>query len=395
MQVIRNMVNLRGKTEVIQKIPVKLDSVRLMIEALLAPLSAKQKLVISSRFGVSGGKPQTLEAIGKTLGITRERVRQIESDALDNLQKSQKGPEANATISLINEIVAAKGGIVKADTLVREVASQHPENAKKNGDKEKDQLIKLVFPVAGLKKVKGNRELHDSWADKNFNPKKFQEVVDIVERFFEDNKKLHSGEDLVKKLEYTELLKKNPDITPGQILNFLEVSKKFDKNIFGNWGKAKWPLVRPRGVREKATLVLLNQKKPLHFREISRLIESFGLSRKKVHPAPQRGKKTSSQDDSERLWCGVHPQTVHNELIRDKRFVLVGRGTYALREWGYEEGTVKDVIVSLLKSAGGFLSKENIISGVLGKRKVKKATIAVNLADKKVFEKMKEGYRLK
>lgn len=372
MQVIRNMVNLREKTEVIQKIPVKSDSVRLMIEALLAPLSAKQKLVISSRFGVSGGKPQTLEAIGKTLGITRERVRQIESDALDNLQKSQKGPEANATISLINEIVAAKGGIVRADTLVREVASQHPENAKKNGDKEKDQLIKLVFPVAGLKKVKGNRELHDSWADKNFSPKKFQEVVDIVERFFEDNKKLHSGEDLVKKLEYTELLKKNPHIAPGQILNFLEVSKRFDKNIFGNWGKAKWPLVRPRGVREKATLVLLNQKKPLHFREISRLIESFGLSRKKVHP-----------------------QTVHNELIRDKRFVLVGRGTYALREWGYEEGTVKDVIVSLLKSAGGFLSKENIISGVLGKRKVKKATIAVNLTDKKMFEKMKEGYRLK
>jgi len=372
MQVIRNMVNLRGKTEVIQKIPVKSDSVRLMIGALLAPLSAKQKLVISSRFGISGGKPQTLEAIGKTLGITRERVRQIESGALDNLQKSQKGLEANATISLINEIVAAKGGIVRADTLVREVASQHPENAKENGDKEKNQLIELVFPVAGLKKVKGNRELHDSWADKNFNSKKFQEVVDVVERFFEDNKKLHSGEDLVKKLEYTELLKKNPDIAPGQVLNFLEVSKKFDKNVFGNWGKAKWPLVRPRGVREKATLVLLNQKKPLHFREISRLIENFGLSRKRVHS-----------------------QTVHNELIRDKRFVLVGRGTYALREWGYEEGTVKDVIVSLLKSAGGFLSKENIISGVLGKRKVKKATIAVNLADKNTFSKKADGYGLR
>ena len=372
MQVIRNMVNLRGKTEVIQKIPVKSDSVRLMIGALLAPLSAKQKLVISSRFGISGGKPQTLEAIGKTLGITRERVRQIESGALDNLQKSQKGLEANATISLINEIVAAKGGIVRADTLVREVASQHPENAKENGDKEKNQLIELVFPVAGLKKVKGNRELHDSWADKNFNSKKFQEVVDVVERFFEDNKKLHSGEDLVKKLEYTELLKKNPDIAPGQVLNFLEVSKKFDKNVFGNWGKAKWPLVRPRGVREKATLVLLNQKKPLHFREISRLIENFGLSRKKVHS-----------------------QTVHNELIRDKRFVLVGRGTYALREWGYEEGTVKDVIVSLLKSAGGFLSKENIISEVLGKRKVKKATIAVNLADKNTFSKKADGYGLR
>lgn len=372
MQVIRNMVNLRGKTAVSQKIPVKSDSLHLMIEALLSPLSAKQKLVVSSRFGVSGGKPQTLEAIGKTLGITRERVRQIESDALENLRRSQKGPEANAAISLVSEIVVAKGRIVRTETLIREVADEHPENAKENEDNEKHQLIELVFPVAGLKKMKSNRELHDSWADKNFNPKKFQEIVDVIDKFFEESKRLHSGEDLVKKLEYTELLKKNPDITPEQILNFLEVSKKFDRNIFGDWGKARWPLVRPRGVREKATLVLLNRKKPLHFREISRLIESFGLSRKKVHP-----------------------QTVHNELIRDKRFVLVGRGTYALREWGYEEGTVKDVIVSLLKSAGGLLPKADIIKGVLAKRKVKGATIAVNLADKEVFEKTGEGYKLK
>jgi hypothetical protein len=91
----------------------------------------------------------------------------------------------------------------------------------------------------------------------------------------------------------------------------------------------------------------------------------------------------------------VHPQTVHNELIRDKRFVLVGRGTYALREWGYEEGTVKDVILNLLKKAGGFLSREKIYEQVLEKRKVKKATIAVNLADRKFFEKKADGYQMK
>ena len=91
----------------------------------------------------------------------------------------------------------------------------------------------------------------------------------------------------------------------------------------------------------------------------------------------------------------VHPQTVHNELIRDKRFVLVGRGTYALREWGFEEGTVKDVIVNLLNSAGGFLKREKLYEEVLGKRKVKRATIAVNLANRKVFEKKADGYKLR
>jgi thioredoxin reductase len=91
----------------------------------------------------------------------------------------------------------------------------------------------------------------------------------------------------------------------------------------------------------------------------------------------------------------VHPQTVHNELIRDKRFVLVGRGTYALREWGFEEGTVKDIIVTLIKTAGGFLAKDIIVKDVLKKRKVKKATIDVNLSDRKVFQKAKGGYSLK
>jgi len=179
-------------------------------------------------------------------------------------------------------------------------------------------------------------------------------------------------EEILQKMHYSEFAGKNPEMKPEHILNFLKVSKKFGQNIFGDWGKARWPLIRPRGVREKATLVLLNRRKPLHFREISRLIEEMKLSDKKVHP-----------------------QTVHNELIRDKRFVLVGRGTYALKEWGYEEGTVKDIIVSVIRSAGGFLKKENIISGVLKKRKVKKATIDVNLSNRKVFQKTKGGYALK
>lgn len=362
--------DLRENPEFPRKIAVKSADIETLVGDLMQNLGAKQKLVLSGRFGISGQPPLTLEAIGKTLDITRERVRQIEADALNLLKKKEKSREMSELVLATSDIIEEKGGIAKADALASAVFEKY--FGRKIRDAKERNLAEILFSVAGLKKIKANKEMEDAWAARDFDIKKFRNTVNAIEKILDDSKKLFSEVELLKKIDNLGSTEAETQIIPEQILNFLEVSKKFGKNIFNQWGKAKWPLVRPRGVREKATLVLLARKKPLHFREISQLIEKMGLSEKKVHP-----------------------QTVHNELIRDKRFVLVGRGTYALREWGYEEGTVKDIIVSLIKSAGGFLSKENIISDVLKKRKVKKATIDVNLSDKKVFVKAKGGYRLK
>jgi hypothetical protein len=370
MMTSQNNFNLRGNAEFGQKIAVKSTDIATIAGDLLEKIGAKQKLVLTSRFGVSGNEPQTLESIGKSLNITRERVRQIEADSLNLLKKSEKSQPAEELFAVAKEMIAERGGIAQTDQFVEEVFEQY--FSKNSRDKKEKRLLEIVFSVMGFKRIKGNKEFDDVWTSQDFDIKRFRNIVGKIEKIFDETKNLFSGEDLLKKIDHSDLIQENEDMTPEQILNVLSVSKKFGKNIFNQWGKAKWPLVRPRGVREKATLVLLNQKKPLHFREISKLIEKFGLSDKKVHP-----------------------QTVHNELIRDKRFVLVGRGTYALREWGYEEGTVKDIIVSIIRSAGGLLKKDDIVSKVLKKRRVKKATIDVNLSDRKIFQKSKEGYRLK
>jgi len=362
--------DLRENPEFGRKIAVKSVDIGTVVGEMLDKLGAKQKLVLSGRFGISGAAPLTLEAIGKSLNITRERVRQIEADALAALKKAERSRDAEGLVSVANEIVLEKGGIVKTTMLAEEVFEKY--FGRKTRDAKEKNLLEILFSVTGLKKIKANKEMEDAWTLHDFDAKRFRSAVNIVEKIFDESKKLFSEEDLLKKLDNGVFAEIEPRILPEQTLNYLEISKKFGKNIFNQWGKAKWPLVRPRGVREKATLVLLERKRPLHFREISQLIEKTGLSNKKVHP-----------------------QTVHNELIRDKRFVLVGRGTYALREWGYEEGTVKDIIVSLIKSAGGFLKKEDIVGDVLKKRKVKKATIDVNLSDRKVFVKAKGGYSLK
>jgi hypothetical protein len=367
-----NTPEIRENSEYSHKIPVREINLSRLVESLFDCLSAKQKLVLSSRFGIGSGEPKTktLESIGKNLNITRERVRQIESDAIRALKYGEKNKNAGELVSLVNEIAGEFGGSISAGKLSGEIFSRY--FGKREISLQEIRMLEAIFLLAGLKKLKADRETKESWAVSDFDKKYFNAAISKLEEIFETSKKILNIEDVLKKLDHSDFFEKYPQAKPEHIANFLELSKKFGQNVFGDWGKAKWPLIRPRGVREKATLVLLKRNKPLHFREISRLIEEFKLSDKKVHP-----------------------QTVHNELIRANRFVLVGRGTYALREWGFEEGTVKDVIVSLLKSAGGYLARENIYDAVLKKRKVKKATIAVNLADKKTFEKKKDGYSLR
>ena len=86
----------------------------------------------------------------------------------------------------------------------------------------------------------------------------------------------------------------------------------------------------------------------------------------------------------------AHVATTHNELIKDKRFVLVGRGLYALSEWGYSAGVVKDVLREIL-STHGPLTREEIIDKVRKERYVKDNTIIVNLQDSSLFKKLPDG----
>jgi RNA polymerase primary sigma factor len=55
------------------------------LAGVLEDLSDQERRVITRRFGLGGGEPMTLEAIGKEMGVTRERVRQIEAAALKRL----------------------------------------------------------------------------------------------------------------------------------------------------------------------------------------------------------------------------------------------------------------------------------------------------------------------
>jgi DNA-directed RNA polymerase delta subunit len=190
-------------------------------------------------------------------------------------------------------------------------------------------------------------------------------------------------EDWVKHLEKSKkpetievLVKNNPHHNKYEITFLSElpsVSKKLINTETGRIGLAKWPEVNPRNVRDKIYYVLKSEGKPLHFDEIARRINEQNFSRKKVVRT-----------------------TVHNELIADNRFVLIGRGIYALSEWGYKPGTVKDVITEvMLDNKNKPMHVEEITKAVLIKRAVKKNTIVINLQTKPEFKKVgKDTYVL-
>lgn len=316
------------------------------LERLLERLPVRSREIVKLRFGVPDGKIRTLEEIGKQHGITRERVRQVVGSALTMIASHKEYPEVVEIMKHIEQALGSKSGVMKVDHLVEKLAG------KDKAERGALAVFLESLPVCGTEKESDDRErvcflngfLFSEW----------KEIHDTVIEVLKESEVALSLEDL-----YSLFSKRVEGFSQDRLLHFLLVSKTIRQNVFGKWGLAEWSEIKPRGMREKAHLVLKTSAEPLHFRDIARKIDEYGLHGTK--------KKKS------------HPQTVHNELIKDQRFVLVGRGIYALSDWGYKKGTVRDVITEILREAGKPLSRDEVIERVFKIRQVEKSTVVINL----------------
>jgi transcriptional regulator with XRE-family HTH domain len=307
---------------------------------LIAGLKDREKEVILRRFGLEGRKKETLQSIGDSFGITRERVRQIENAALNKIRT--KLEKYRKFFEKFFDYFEKFGKVRKEERLLEEL-----------GGKEKNELIFLLSLDERFLRFNQNKDFHSFWATSLTCVEKVKNLISSVCKKFERERKLMSLKEIASEFKIKENL----------LEGFLEISKRIQKNKDGLYGLREWPEINPRGLRDKAYLVFKELKRPLHFTEVARMIE------------------------------GANLKSVHNELIRDERFVLIGRGIYALREWGYFPGEVKDVIYKFLKEEGP-LTKEEILERVKKQRIVKENTVLINLA--KYFEKDEKGrYRIK
>ena len=97
------------------------------VEAILDPLSSKQCEVLALHYGLHDGRRHTLESIGARLHVTKERVRQIECQAVNKL-RNQKMTLDRAS-QYTKEALEASGGLVPFERLVREFRRAMPEVA--------------------------------------------------------------------------------------------------------------------------------------------------------------------------------------------------------------------------------------------------------------------------
>ncbi len=322
---------------------------------LIKGLPSRIKDVIEQRFGLKNNERKTLEEIGKAYGITRERVRQIEEAGFAKLRPRLE--EHQEVLNYFQEQIKLAGNLRKEDVLLESLG----------GLKSQNQAFFFLNLGGNFKKLYQTKDFYSLWTTDENSVKFAKEAIDFLIKRFSELKKPLTFEE-VKKEVNSHFEKK---LTSESLQSLFEISKQIKVGVDGKYGLKDWSEINPRGVKDKAYLILKREKKPLHFTEVTKLINSSEFG-KILHEK-------------------ALTQTVHNELIKDSRFVLVGRGLYALGEWGYQPGQVKDVILNVLKESQKPLARKEILDKVLKQRIVKSNTVFLNLNNKKYFFKNPDG----
>lgn len=326
-----------------------------LVKKLLAEVPERAREVLTLRFGLgTSSEHQTLEAIGERWGITRERVRQIEAAGLEAIRSSKAFEDAGAAFNELCDYVHSLGAVVSEDDLLAGLA----------GDEKARNRFRFLLVVGSA--FFRERETDEFYARWHVDPRVAEAVHQALSRLYaslSDEEVLAEGEMLGRFLE--ELKGVNDAYKNEEILKrWLSLSKNISANPLSEWGKASAPAIRTKGIRDYAYLVIKRSGEPMHFSDVAKAIST--LFAKEAHTA-----------------------TTHNELIKDSRFVLVGRGLYALAEWGYQPGVVRDVIKNVLAKKP--MTREEVIESVKKVRYVKDNTILVNLNDPRYFKRQKDG----
>ena len=323
------------------------------VNAVLSTIDReREREIISRRFGLFDRK-ETLEQIGELLGITRERVRQLEKAVLTRLKlaaKDNKLPKITEIQNNLKHVISERGDIIRISELTKALTgdSNRVEQAQISFLSELCPDLVVIEESDDYYHAVGINSIHDE--------KQVKELVESIVKTIAKIGEQSSIDKVVKDM--------SSNLGAQHARALASISKKL-ATLNNQWGLVKWPTVNPKNIRDKIYVILKEENKHMHFNEIAAAIKKSTFKRK-----------------------NVTTQAIHNELIKDKRFVLIGRGIYALKEWGYEQGTVADIIAHVLKEANKPLHRDEIIKQVLKSRFVKETTILLNLQGKSQFKRV-------
>lgn len=330
---------------------------------ILASLPSKAKAVLVRRFGLEGER-ETLQEIGTSYGITRERVRQIEEFGLRNLRaKKDIFTTHGAVFTHFEDYIKSRGNLVREDVMLEDL-----------GQKSFAPHVFFLLTIADSFQRKGeSNDLHTLWYNAPDALGNAKAVIAKTTDLFRKKGAPCTRDEMLSWGKGAFVGTGGAALSSEAFLSYITCSKAIKKNPFGEYGLREFPEIHPRGMRDEAYIVLKRGGAPLHFRTVAQEVTQY------------RKQYTGKKDTA-------NPQTIHNELIKDNRFVLVGRGMYALKEWGYAPGVVRDVIVRVLESSGKPMGKDEIVRLVRKQRFVQDNTIFLNLHNKKYFRRNDEGH---
>ncbi len=312
----------------------------------------REREIITRRFGLYDRR-ETLEQIGELLGITRERVRQLEKAILTKLKAATASGKVQTVNSLEKVLVrnlVELGRIARVQDLTNHLLNNISDQ------RERAHVAFIAELAPGLTVIDENDNYHHSIGIADYgDDKKIKGEVDVIVTTIKKHGEPLTIEALHDKLSYEH---------PDHVRALASVSKLL-AHLKDSWGLVKWPTVNPKNIRDKIYVILAENGKPMHFSEIAESIKDSSFKRK-----------------------NVTTQAIHNELIKDSRFVLIGRGIYALNSWGFDRGTVADIIADVLKQSDTPLHRDEIVKRVLKSRQVKETTILLNLQSKPQFKRV-------
>lgn len=338
-----------------------------VVSLIFKGLIQREEDVLRRRFALGNGPEETLEEIGVSYHVTRERIRQIETVAIKKLKKAKSFRENIRPVEdTISSVLEQHGGIMAEDSLLRHIL-QIAGDTVPNRHAVLFMLRELLNDT--FKLIKESKQYRPAWYLRSLSlhllEVTIQQLVNIITQIGHPAP-LHTILEHARKIQFFQ--EHQTQLTDDTINAYLEVSQKIGKNPYGEFGLVEWGSITPKRMNDKIYLVLKKSGKPLHFTEITRMINEMGFDDRKAYPP-----------------------TVHNELILNEQYVLIGRGIYALKEWGYHPGVVADVLTEILRSSTKPMNRNELVDAVLKQRVVKRNTVYLALTDKMRFTKNPDG----
>jgi len=327
-----------------------IESFSKQLEGFLMLLTQKERFVIERRFNLDKKEKATLEEIGQHFTVTRERIRQIEKNAINKLRRNLENCGLQETANLAFELIGEAGGVIREDILIAKILLKKQEYSV--------EALQLILSIdKRFSRIPNTVAFWPYLKITDWSQIELENICRQSVEFLWKNKNTTALETL-----YVQVLgNKDQILKIATFRSLIQIDKKI-KLLDGDVvGLVEWRHINPRTLRDKIYFVLRKNKEPMHFMDIANRIIEGNFDKKKINL-----------------------QAVHNELIRHRDFVLIGRGIYGLAEWGYKSGTVAEVISTILKGKDS-MAQQDIINEVLKQRKVKPITVILSLKNKEQF----------